>query len=184
MDLEVAPPAFETGADPPRTGSAVPALGRGALWPALYRAAARPATEWAIRRLSSGQPGRVAQWESARFTRERSVVRNHPRPSHRPAVFGDGAEAAESRKSAVCPCLPNPDRGFSSGTWHLPARIAPATASRLTGGDGPTSSGSAAGSTSRCSRRRGFPTTGHPACGRGQDTWERRTGALTARDSP
>ena len=24
--------------------------------------------------------GRVAQWESARFTRERSVVRNHPRP--------------------------------------------------------------------------------------------------------
>jgi hypothetical protein len=29
--------------------------------------------------------GRVAQWESARFTRERSLVRNQPRPS-RPAV--------------------------------------------------------------------------------------------------
>ena len=26
-------------------------------------------------------PGRVAQWESARFTRERSLVRNQPRPS-------------------------------------------------------------------------------------------------------
>ena len=25
--------------------------------------------------------GRVAQWESARFTRERSLVRNQPRPS-------------------------------------------------------------------------------------------------------
>ena len=31
-------------------------------------------------------PGRVAQWESARFTRERSVVRNHPRPSQPGAV--------------------------------------------------------------------------------------------------
>src|SRR5690242_9452444 len=28
-------------------------------------------------------PGRVAQWESARFTRERSLVRNQPRPSFR-----------------------------------------------------------------------------------------------------
>ncbi len=27
-----------------------------------------------------GLPGRVAQWESARFTRERSLVRNQPRP--------------------------------------------------------------------------------------------------------
>ena len=27
-----------------------------------------------------GPPGRVAQWESARFTRERSLVRNQPRP--------------------------------------------------------------------------------------------------------
>ncbi len=27
-----------------------------------------------------GFPGRVAQWESARFTRERSLVRNQPRP--------------------------------------------------------------------------------------------------------
>ena len=28
-----------------------------------------------------GRSGRVAQWESARFTRERSLVRNQPRPS-------------------------------------------------------------------------------------------------------
>jgi hypothetical protein len=28
-----------------------------------------------------GPPGRVAQWESARFTRERSLVRTQPRPS-------------------------------------------------------------------------------------------------------
>ena len=28
-------------------------------------------------------PGRVAQWESARFTRERSQVRNPPRPFSR-----------------------------------------------------------------------------------------------------
>jgi hypothetical protein len=39
------------------------------------RHSARPTPR--IRRSS----GRVAQWESARFTRERSVVRNHPRPS-------------------------------------------------------------------------------------------------------
>src|SRR5215210_306731 len=30
---------------------------------------------------AGGRPGRVAQWESARFTRERSLVRNQPRPS-------------------------------------------------------------------------------------------------------
>src|SRR5689334_22465851 len=29
--------------------------------------------------------GRVAQWESARFTRERSLVRNQPRPSRSPS---------------------------------------------------------------------------------------------------
>jgi len=36
--------------------------------------------------------GRVAQWESARFTRERSQVRNPPRPSLDLAVIllGDG----------------------------------------------------------------------------------------------
>ena len=30
-----------------------------------------------------GPSGRVAQWESARFTRERSLVRNQPRPSEK-----------------------------------------------------------------------------------------------------
>ena len=39
----------------------------------LHPLAARP------RRM--GRSGRVAQWESARFTRERSLVRNQPRPS-------------------------------------------------------------------------------------------------------
>ena len=33
-------------------------------------------------------PGRVAQWESARFTRERSQVRNPPRPLKRPPSCG------------------------------------------------------------------------------------------------
>jgi hypothetical protein len=39
------------------------------------RAIRRPPTPMMAR------PGRVAQWESARFTRERSLVRNQPRPS-------------------------------------------------------------------------------------------------------
>jgi hypothetical protein len=38
--------------------------------------------------LDSGPPGRVAQWESARFTRERTVVRNHPRPSRKWRLAG------------------------------------------------------------------------------------------------
>src|SRR4051794_20599912 len=33
-----------------------------------------------VSRLESLAAGRVAQWESARFTRERSLVRNQPRP--------------------------------------------------------------------------------------------------------
>lgn len=34
------------------------------------------------------RPGRVAQWESARFTRERSVVRNHPCPCRKALLIG------------------------------------------------------------------------------------------------
>src|SRR4051794_4485201 len=40
---------------------------------------ARGGAAWAPP-LQSLSPGRVAQWESARFTRERSQVRNPPRP--------------------------------------------------------------------------------------------------------
>src|SRR5215218_2645087 len=39
-----------------------------------------PATEPPPNATYHPAPGRVAQWESARFTRERSLVRNQPRP--------------------------------------------------------------------------------------------------------
>src|SRR5215470_18634084 len=37
----------------------------------------------ANRRKIRASPGRVAQWESARLTRERSLVRTQPRPSRK-----------------------------------------------------------------------------------------------------
>src|SRR5207237_1689704 len=47
--------------------------------------------------LESGGRGRVAQWESARFTRERSLVRNQPRPSGKSLLMrGFHAEPASS----------------------------------------------------------------------------------------
>ena len=49
-----------------------------ATWRDLTALAGQPA---AAVGLISPPPGRVAQWESARFTRERSQVRNPPRPS-------------------------------------------------------------------------------------------------------
>jgi hypothetical protein len=78
-------------------------------------------------------PGRVAQWESARFTRERSQVRNPPRPSHeRPApasflrsgvvwclacraAYGNVMETSGSRGAAVS--------GSTSGRQGLPASL-------------------------------------------------------------
>ena len=59
--------------------------------PSHYPAPSRPKPAWPLApkgpRLAT--PGRVAQWESARFTRERTVVRNHPRPlSEAPASAG------------------------------------------------------------------------------------------------
>jgi hypothetical protein len=66
-------------------------------------------------------PGRVAQWESARFTRERSLVRNQPRPSDEtPAHFGFSLHGrAIARESGLpelelgCPLVPirRPSRG-------------------------------------------------------------------------
>ena len=41
--------------------------------------------------------GRVAQWESARFTRERSLVRNQPRPCPREQNGRRGARLAHLR---------------------------------------------------------------------------------------
>ena len=62
--------------------------------PSHYPAPSRPKPAWPLApkgpRLAT--PGRVAQWESARFTRERTVVRNHPRPlSEAPASVGVSA---------------------------------------------------------------------------------------------
>src|SRR3954451_19754775 len=53
-------------------------------------------------------PGRVAQWESARFTRERSLVRNQPRP-FTVACFRFSSEAVASR------LLPQPGGGCEGG---------------------------------------------------------------------
>src|SRR5262249_45357203 len=60
------------------------ALVRGNIETQKDRNRGLPATERAARRAQKarriGHRGRVAQWESARFTRERSQVRNPPRP--------------------------------------------------------------------------------------------------------
>jgi hypothetical protein len=61
------PPSSSQGARMPRIG--------GIARPPLVRAPPPTAT------INFPPPGRVAQWESARFTRERSLVRNQPRPS-------------------------------------------------------------------------------------------------------
>ena len=58
--------------------------------------------------------GRVAQWESARFTRERSLVRNQPRPS---SVMGTraGFFTSLALRARWKPAAPNgrPDRSAS-----------------------------------------------------------------------
>src|SRR4051794_11947864 len=43
---------------------------------------------WREGRYHAGSPGRVAQGESARFTRERSQVRTPPRPSEKAPLSG------------------------------------------------------------------------------------------------
>ena len=76
-----------------RAGHRAPAASTTQRWSSAARCsstcAASPAgygwTTWsgsdALRRVESATPGRVAQWESARFTRERSLVRAQPCPS-------------------------------------------------------------------------------------------------------
>src|SRR6266516_1929616 len=51
--------------------------------------------------LGSDQPGRVAQRESARFTRGRSLVRSQPRPS----LYEPNRPATELRFLTLKPCV-------------------------------------------------------------------------------
>jgi len=101
------------------------------------RAVSRPAIS-NERHLAPGHrissPGRVAQWESARFTRERSQVRNPPRPSRKPCRYAPSTRAVPSRATWISrrgdddlsPTLSaiarGPCRFNAGGSANLPAR--------------------------------------------------------------
>jgi hypothetical protein len=85
-------------------------------------------------------PGRVAQWESARFTRERSLVRNQPRPWLDGAVSGPLGPAGAVSGIRCLPDLSNAsDRRMyrlciATSTGHcttLASRIVPSSPSAV-----------------------------------------------------
>ena len=63
--------------------------------------------------------GRVAQWESARFTRERSQVRNPPRPSPRRPATGQNPRPRAGR---ACRSATRPSRYVAAGPSRGPRR--------------------------------------------------------------
>jgi hypothetical protein len=89
------------------TGDRVGGVGRAGV-PRNSSATSRP--------LYDAGSGRVAQWESARFTRERSLVRNQPRPSRRAPAKTSEAPARSSFSAAhVVRKVRSPEQGLCIG---------------------------------------------------------------------